>query len=75
MSGERSEFHPLNAIAVTRKNGAQARAGEWETDAYIGSDGTFAHVTEECARHTEAAVGRHLRTRLLRLCGQCTQRG
>lgn len=48
--GERTEFHPLNAIAVTRKNGAQARAGEWETDAYIGSDGTFAHVTEECAR-------------------------
>jgi hypothetical protein len=48
--GERTEFHPLNAIAVTRKNGAQARAGESETDAYIGSDGTFAHVTEECAR-------------------------
>jgi hypothetical protein len=51
VAGERTEFHPLNAIAVTRKNGARARAGERETDAYIGSDGTFAHVTEECARH------------------------
>jgi hypothetical protein len=51
VTGERSEFHPLNAIAVTRKNGARARVGERETDAYIGSDGTFAHVTEECARH------------------------
>jgi hypothetical protein len=51
VTGERSEFHPLNAIAVTRKNGARARRGERETDAYIGSDGTFAHVTEECARH------------------------
>src|SRR4051794_35998315 len=50
VTGERTELHPLNAIAVNRTNGAQARAGEEETDAYIGSDGTFAHVTEECAR-------------------------
>ena len=53
VTGERSEFHPLNAIAVTRKNGARAHAGEWETDAYISSDGTFAHLTEECARRME----------------------
>jgi hypothetical protein len=53
VTGERSEFHPLNAIAVTRKNGARARAGERETDAYISSSGTFAHVTEECARRLE----------------------
>src|SRR3954449_11904598 len=26
VTGERTEFHPLNAIAVTRKNGARARA-------------------------------------------------
>jgi hypothetical protein len=50
LSGERSELHPLNAIAVTRKNGARTRAGERETDAYISSSGTFAHLTEECAR-------------------------
>ena len=50
VTGERTELHPLNAIAVNRRNGAQARAGEAETDAYIGSDGTFAHVAEECAR-------------------------
>ena len=53
VTGERSEFHPLNAIAVTRKNGALARAGERETDAYISSSGTFAHVTEECARRLQ----------------------
>ncbi|MGA9636423.1 MAG: hypothetical protein WBQ41_14400 [Solirubrobacterales bacterium] len=53
VTGERTEFHPLNAIAVTRKNGARAHPGEWETDAYISSDGTFAHLTEECARRME----------------------
>jgi hypothetical protein len=53
VTGERTEFHPLNAIVVTRKNGARARAGEREIDAYISSDGTFAHVTEECARGME----------------------
>jgi hypothetical protein len=50
VTGERTEFHPLNAIAVTRQNGARARVGERETDAYVSSDGTFAHLTEECAR-------------------------
>jgi hypothetical protein len=53
VTGERSELHPLNAIAITRRNGARARAGERETDAYISSAGTFAHVTEECALHME----------------------
>jgi hypothetical protein len=53
LTGERSEFHPLNAIVVTRRNGARARTGELETDAYISSDGTFAHLTEECARRLQ----------------------
>jgi hypothetical protein len=53
VTGERSEFHPLNAIAVTRKNGARAGPGEWETDAYISSGGSFAHLTEECARRLQ----------------------
>ncbi len=53
VTGERTEFHPLNAIAVTRRNGARARAGERETDAYISSHGTFAHVNEECARRMQ----------------------
>jgi hypothetical protein len=50
VTGERSELHPLNASVVTRQNGARARRGEKETDAWISSSGTFAHVTEECAR-------------------------
>ena len=49
VTGERTEFHPLSAIVVTRSNPWQARAGESETDAFISSDGTYAHANEECA--------------------------
>lgn len=49
VTGERTEFHPLSAIAVTRSNPVQARAGERETDAFISSDGTYAHANERCA--------------------------
>jgi hypothetical protein len=50
VTGERTEFHPLSAIAVNRRNPSRARAGESETDAFISSDGTYAHANEECAR-------------------------
>lgn len=50
VTGERTEFHPLNAIAVSRANPSAARAGESETDAWISSDGTFARANLECAR-------------------------
>src|SRR5919198_2482570 len=49
VTGEHTEFHPLSAVAVNRRNPSAARAGEAETDAYISSDGTLAHVTEQCA--------------------------
>ena len=49
ITGERSEFHPLSASVVTRRNSYRARRGEIETDAYISTDGTYAHATEECA--------------------------
>jgi hypothetical protein len=49
VTGERTEFHPLSAIVVTRSNPWRARAGESETDAFIASDGTYAHATEQCA--------------------------
>jgi hypothetical protein len=49
VTGERTEFHPLSAIAVTRGNPWRARAAESETDAFISSDGTYAHATEQCA--------------------------
>jgi hypothetical protein len=50
LTGERSEFHPLNAVVVSRTNPYAARRGESETDAYISSDGTYAHAQEDCAR-------------------------
>jgi hypothetical protein len=50
ITGERSEIHPMDATAVTRQNGALARPGEKETDLWISSSGTFAHITEECAK-------------------------
>jgi hypothetical protein len=49
VTGERTEFHPLSAIAVTRSNPWRARAGESETDSYVSSDGTYAHASEQCA--------------------------
>jgi hypothetical protein len=54
ITGERSEFHPLNAISVTRRNPWRARAGESETDFYVSSSGTSAHATEQCALHGKA---------------------
>jgi hypothetical protein len=49
VTGERTEFHPLSAIVVTRNNPVDARAGERETDAFISSEGTYAHANEQCA--------------------------
>jgi hypothetical protein len=54
VTGERTEFHPLIAIVVTRGNPWQARAGESETDAFISSDGTSAHASEQCALRLHA---------------------
>lgn len=58
ITGERTEFHPLNAIAVTRNNPTHARRGERETDFYVGSDGTYAHTTEQCALHMKPQPNR-----------------
>src|SRR5437868_1747307 len=49
ITGEKTEFHPLNAVAVNRSNPYVARAGESETDFFMSSDGTYAHAQEQCA--------------------------
>src|SRR5436305_6084688 len=54
VTGERTEFLPLNAIVVNRARSYQPRPGERETDAYISTNGTYAHSTEECARRGHA---------------------
>src|SRR5205085_641954 len=50
ITGERTEFHPLNGIVVTRRSPYRTRGPESQTDAFISSDGNLAHAVEECAR-------------------------
>jgi hypothetical protein len=40
--GERTEFHPMRAMVVTRSNPYQPIATETESDVFISSDGTIA---------------------------------
>ena len=49
VTGERTEFHPLNALVVNRRNSYRAKPGESETNVFISSDGNYAHAEEECA--------------------------
>ncbi|HEV7461281.1 MAG TPA: hypothetical protein VGN78_12140 [Solirubrobacteraceae bacterium] len=50
ITGERTELHPLNGIAVTRRSPYRARGNESQTDLFISQDGNIAHAVEECAR-------------------------
>jgi hypothetical protein len=47
--GERSEFHPMRAMVVTRANPSVSSSTQTETDAYISTDGTIAHAEAQCA--------------------------
>jgi hypothetical protein len=47
--GERTEFHPMRAMVVTRGNPYQPTTTETESDVFISSDGTIAHAEEQCA--------------------------
>lgn len=49
VSGEHSELHPLNAIAVNRRASYLSPSGEAETDVFISSEGDAAHAVEQCA--------------------------
>jgi hypothetical protein len=49
-TGERTELHPLNGIAVTRRSPYRTRGNESQTDLFISQDGNLAHAVEECAR-------------------------
>jgi hypothetical protein len=65
-TGERTEFHPLNGIVVTRRSPYRTRGNESQTDAFISNDGNLAHAVEECARTHQPissdAFGPDLRT-------------
>lgn len=56
-SGEHSELHPLNAIAVNRKAPYLSPRGESETDVFISNEGDGAHAVEQCALSHHALSG------------------
>jgi len=47
--GESTEFHPMQAMIVTRANPYLPQVTETESDVYISNDGTIAHAEEQCA--------------------------
>jgi hypothetical protein len=47
--GERTEFHPMRAMIVTRANPSVSSSTRSETDAFISTDGTIAHAEAQCA--------------------------
>jgi hypothetical protein len=49
ITGERSQLHPLSAIAVNRRNPYLARRGETQTDVFVSNEGNGAHAVERCA--------------------------
>lgn len=51
VTGERTEFHPLTAMAVDRRAPFEPRTTQSETDVFISSHGTGARAVEQCA-HT-----------------------
>ncbi|MGZ6663048.1 MAG: hypothetical protein ACXVHL_37685, partial [Solirubrobacteraceae bacterium] len=48
-TGERTELHPLSAIAVNRREPYLSARGESETDVYVSNMGDGAHAVEQCA--------------------------
>jgi hypothetical protein len=58
VTGEHSELHPLNGIAVNRRTPFLSSRGESETDVFISNEGDGAHAVEQCAlSHHPVNVG------------------
>ena len=47
--GERTEFHPMRTMVVTRDKPYEPSSTEKQSDVFISSDGTIAHAEEQCA--------------------------
>lgn len=54
IGGEGTEFHPMQAVVVTRDNPYLPQVGETETDSFLSSDGTLAHASSQCALENPA---------------------
>lgn len=48
-TGEHSELHPLNGIAVNRRTPYRSARAASETDVFISNQGDAAHAIEQCA--------------------------
>jgi hypothetical protein len=57
VTGEHSELHPLNGIAVNRSTPTLSRRGESETDVFISNEGDAAHAAEQCALSHQPLAG------------------
>jgi hypothetical protein len=57
ITGEHSELHPLNGIAVNRSTPTLSRRGETETDVFISNEGDTAHAVEQCALSHQPLAG------------------
>jgi hypothetical protein len=53
VTGEGTEFHPMQAVLVTRQNPYLPQVGETETDAFMSSDGTPARANSTCAHDNQ----------------------
>ncbi|HZU60397.1 MAG TPA: hypothetical protein VE983_05495, partial [Solirubrobacteraceae bacterium] len=49
ITGEHTELHPLNGIAVQRRSPYRSAQGETETDVFISNQGDASHAVEACA--------------------------
>src|SRR3954464_10371865 len=57
ITGERTEFHSLKTIVVTRANPSTSPATENEADVFASTDGRLAHAQEQCAHDHPAPSG------------------
>jgi hypothetical protein len=57
ITGEPSELHPLNAIAVNRRSAYMAVRGENQTDVFVSNQGDAAHAVEQCALVHQPVAG------------------
>ena len=53
VTGEGTEFHPMQGVVVTRHNPYLPQVGETETDAFMSSDGTPARADSTCAHDNQ----------------------
>jgi hypothetical protein len=49
VTGEHSELHPLDGIAVNRRTPFLSWRGESETDVFVSNEGDASHAVEQCA--------------------------